>query len=1016
MTNKVLVVGGGGREHALCWKLASSPKVETVFVAPGNVGIAKEQKVSVADVNVKDFKAVVAFCKQNSVSFVVVGPEDPLANGISDELTKEGILCFGPSKAAARIEANKDWSKAFMDRHKIPTARWHSFTDPENAKQFIKSVAFPAHVVKASGLAAGKGVVVASNNEEACQAVNSILINKEYGVAGDVVIVEELLAGEEVSVLAFSDGKNVKLMLPAQDHKRLMAEDQGPNTGGMGAYCPCPFITESELKLVEEQVLQKAIDGLRSEGTPFIGVLYAGLMMTKNGPKVLEFNCRFGDPETQVILPLLDTDLYDIVMACCTERLLETELKWKDHLSAVGVVMASRGYPFTSSKGIVITGTDEVSKRGSSLVFHSGTALSGSDLVTNGGRVLIVVSLAPCLPSAAASATEGARSIAFDGAQFRPDIAHKGVIRAILAKGALTYKASGVDIEAGDSLVSNIKPVVELTKRAGTLGSIGGFGGLFDVSAAGYEDPILVSGTDGVGTKLMVAHDININHTIGIDLVAMCVNDILAHAAEPLFFLDYFATGKLEVGVAASVVKGIAEGCKQAGCALVGGETAEMPGIYGPNTYDLAGFAVGAVERTLQLPKIASIKEGDVVLALPSSGLHSNGFSLVRKIMEKVRRNYNELAPFSLNGKTFGEEFLTPTKIYVKYLLPVLKSGKVKAFAHITGGGLLENIPRVLPKNLAVALDASKWTITPVFPWLAAAGQVNEQEMLRTFNCGVGGILIVSPAEKSSVLNALKKEECVEVGVVRSKSAGGPQVLVNNFVEEMEILMRPFLPTLLRSGMCPLKKRVGVLISGGGTNLQALLDHTNDPTKNSAAEIVLVISNKVDAKGLERARNFNVATKVISHKDFSSRVEFDRQVNKELRDAGVEIVCLAGFMRVLTGEFVRSWKGALINIHPALLPLFKGTHAHRQALDAGVRVTGCSVHFVEEEIDAGAIIVQEAVPIALDDTEETLQEKVLMREHVAYPKALEMLARGEIQLDDQGKIIWATPKALTESK
>ncbi|XP_059475741.1 trifunctional purine biosynthetic protein adenosine-3 [Neocloeon triangulifer] len=1006
MTSKVLVVGGGGREHALCWKLGSSPKVETIFVAPGNVGISKEQKVVVADVKVNDFKAVAAFCKQNCVELVVVGPEDPLASGIADELAKEGILCFGPSKAAAKIEANKDWAKSFMDRHKIPTARWESFTEPGKAKDFIKNSPFPALVVKASGLAAGKGVVVAADAQEACKAVDSILTKREFGVAGDVVVVEELLIGEEVSVLAFTDGTNVRLMLPAQDHKRLMAEDRGPNTGGMGAYCPCPFITDEELKLVEEEVLKRAVAGLKSEGTPFVGVLYAGLMMTNNGPKVLEFNCRFGDPETQVILPLMDFDLFDVMKACCTGKLLETELKWKSHLNAVGVIMASRGYPITSSKGQVISGLDEVAKRADTLVFHSGTALSGSDLVTNGGRVLIVVSIAPCLPSAAASATEGARGIVFDGAQFRPDIGHKGVIRAILMKGALTYKASGVDIEAGDSFVSNIKPMVELTKRAGTLGSIGGFGGLFDTSAAGYEDPILVSGTDGVGTKLMIAHEIGIHHTLGMDLVAMCVNDILAHAAEPLFFLDYFATGKLEVGVASSVVKGIAEGCKQAGCSLIGGETAEMPGIYGPNTYDLAGFAVGAVERKTQLPKIASIKEGDIILALPSSGLHSNGFSLVRKVMEKVRKCYSNLAPFSLNGKTFGEEFLTPTKIYVKHVLPVLKSGKVKAFAHITGGGLLENIPRVLPKELAVELNASKWTIPPVFPWLAAAGQVNKLEMLRTFNCGVGGVLVVSPSDKSAVLEALKKEDCVEIGHVKSKGPDGAQVLVNNFVEEMEKLMRPFLPTLLRSGLCPLKKRVGVLISGSGTNLQALLDHTNDPTKNSAAEIVIVISNKVDAKGLDRARKYNIPTKVISHGDFSSRLEFDRQLDKELRDAGVDIVCLAGFMRVLTGEFVRKWRGALINIHPALLPLFKGTHAHRQALAAGVRVTGCSVHFVEEEIDAGAIIIQEAVPIMLDDTEETLQERVLKKEHDAYPKALEMLARNEIQLNDHGRITW----------
>ncbi|KAJ8983963.1 hypothetical protein NQ317_008666 [Molorchus minor] len=731
MSGKVLVIGSGGREHAIVWKIAQSEKVQQIFVAPGSYAIQQVAKAQNANVDVKNFQEIVNFCKSNNVDLVIVGPEDPLANGIADILTAE-----------AQIESNKDWAKSFMDRHKIPTAKWKAFSNSNEAKKFIKSAPFDALVVKASGLAAGKGVVVASSRDEACTAVDEILTDKKYGTAGETVVIEELLYGEEVSVLGFSDGSTVKAMLPAQDHKRIYDNDKGPNTGGMGAYCPCPLLTSKQLQYVQKDVLERALDGFRKENIKFVGVLYAGLMLTKDGPKVLEFNCRFGDPETEVILPLLDSDLYDIMKSCCLGTLQQLELKWKQNITTVGVVMASRGYPDSSSKGQTITGIDTVNALPNHVVFHCGTALKDEKFVTNGGRVLIAVSWAPQLGIAAAKATQACQTIRFDGEQHRKDIAHKGIARAILQSGSLTYKQSGVDISTGNDLVSHIKPVVKATDRPGVIGSLGGFGGLFDPKIAGYKEPMLVSGTDGVGTKLKIAQEMGIHDSIGIDLVAMCVNDILAHGAEPLFFLDYFACGSLDLNVAQQVITGIAEGCKQAGCSLIGGETAEMPDMYPKGEYDLAGFAVGAVERNQLIPNVNVIEDGDALIVLPSTGVHSNGFSLVRKVMKLAGVGYKDIAPFSRDNKSLGVELLAPTKIYVKSVIPAIKTGKVKAFAHITGG-LIENVPRVLPKHLAVQLDASKWSIPVVFPWLCATGGINEYEMLRTFNCGVGGILIV---------------------------------------------------------------------------------------------------------------------------------------------------------------------------------------------------------------------------------------------------------------------------------
>jgi phosphoribosylformylglycinamidine cyclo-ligase len=348
-------------------------------------------------------------------------------------------------------------------------------------------------------------------------------------------------------------------------------------------------------------------------------------------------------------------------------------------------------------------------------------------------------------------------------------------------KNGLTYSQSGVDIDAGNALVKRIAPLVKATARSGADSAIGGFGGIFDLKAAGFSDPLLVAANDGVGTKLKVAIDTGCHDTVGIDLVAMCVNDLVVQGAEPLFFLDYYATGALDVDTATAVVGGIAEGCKIAGCALIGGETAEMPGMYGKGDYDLAGFAVGAVERDGLLPR-PDVQEGDVLLALASSGLHSNGYSLVRKIVEISGLTYEDAAPFA-EGRKLGEALMTPTRIYVKPLLAALKATSgIKALAHITGGGLPENLPRVLPKGTNARIDLSAVSVPPVFGWLARTGNVAEKEMLRTFNCGAGMVLVVSASNVDAVKAALEAEgETVAViGRMEAGSEGESEVIFDN--------------------------------------------------------------------------------------------------------------------------------------------------------------------------------------------------------------------------------------------
>jgi phosphoribosylformylglycinamidine cyclo-ligase len=347
----------------------------------------------------------------------------------------------------------------------------------------------------------------------------------------------------------------------------------------------------------------------------------------------------------------------------------------------------------------------------------------------------------------------------------------------------LTYADAGVDIDAGNAMVDQIKPLVRATRRPGADAEIGGFGGLFDLKAAGFVDPILVAANDGVGTKVKIAIESGIHHTVGIDLVAMCVNDLIVQGAEPLFFLDYYATGKLVPKVGVEIVRGIAEGCKQAGCALIGGETAEMPGLYGGDDYDLAGFSVGAVERGRVLPQ--GVAGGQTVIGLPSSGVHSNGFSLVRRIVSHAGLGWGDAAPFA-QGQTLAEALLTPTRIYVKLVLDLIRNiGGIKGLVHITGGGFIDNIPRVLPDDVGVSLDLNRIEVPPVFQWLAKTGGVAEHEMLRTFNCGIGMVLIVEGEKSDALIAALQAagERPIVIGRTETLVPGEPQVQCNGALE-----------------------------------------------------------------------------------------------------------------------------------------------------------------------------------------------------------------------------------------
>ena len=415
---KVLIVGGGGREHAITWAVAKSPRVDKIYAAPGNAGIA--ELAECVDISVMDAEKLVAFAKEKEIDFVIVGPDDPLAAGVADAFLDAGIKTFGPRKNAAIIEASKAFSKDLMKKYDIPSAKYETFTDPGKALDFLKTMN-PPYVIKADGLALGKGVLICQNLDEASAGIREIMIDKKFGDSGNKIVIEEFMTGREVSVLCYSDGKTIRPMTSAQDHKRAGDGDTGLNTGGMGTFSPSPFYTAEVQKFCEENIYQKTIDAMAAEGRECKGVLFVGLMLTPDGPKVLEYNARFGDPEAQVVIPRMKNDIIDVMEACADGTLDKINLEFDDN-AAVCVMLASDGYPVSYEKGFEIKGLENFKGRDDYFVFHSGTKFQDGKVVTNGGRVIGVVARGNDLKQARANAYKATELVNFENKYMRHDI------------------------------------------------------------------------------------------------------------------------------------------------------------------------------------------------------------------------------------------------------------------------------------------------------------------------------------------------------------------------------------------------------------------------------------------------------------------------------------------------------------------------------------------------------------------------------------------------------------------
>ncbi len=705
---RVLVIGAGGREQAIAW--ACRHHGHDVRLAP-DLGDSSTDRTDL----------------------VFPGPEAALADGVADECARRGIPCFGPTAELARLESSKTYARELATSLGVPGPRFASFDDADAAMAWWRELDRPV-VVKLDGLAAGKGVTVPDGDTETIEAIRAASSS-----GNGPFLLEERLRGPECSLLALCDGVRAVALPLAQDHKRLGEGDTGPNTGGMGAYAPAPVPYDAD-DLVAEFV-QPVLDHFATAGTPYVGVIFAGLMLTTDGPRLIEYNVRFGDPEAQAILPLIETDIAELALLATQGALDQLPVVVRSQ-AALTVVAAASGYPHDPVAGATITDEVVSGTIGGSITLRFDAGVDAEGRVA-GGRVLAITGIGFDLAEARAAAYDHIERIHFDGMQIRRDIGWRA-----LGAELTSYAAAGVDIDEGTRAVSEMKAAVEATHDNGVLKGVGSFGGVFSAKAIlELDDPVLVASTDGVGTKVELAARLGMVRGVGMDIVNHCIDDVLVQSARPLFFLDYIAASVLDADMVAEVVRGMADACKAAGCALLGGETAEMPGVYQPGAFDIAGTLIGVAERSELLPR-PDVAAGDVLIGVGSSGPHTNGYSLLRKVFDWIPM---DVVPDGFD-RPLGETLLEPHRSYLDVLRAALDSGSVKALAHITGGGLPENLPRVLPADVDARIELGSWPVSPLFQLARElTPRMSTDELYRTLNMGIGMVIVCSPDDAAAL-------------------------------------------------------------------------------------------------------------------------------------------------------------------------------------------------------------------------------------------------------------------------
>jgi len=789
----VLVIGSGAREHALAVTLAASPHVSRVVVCPGHAlfepcpgpWLAPDGtpivNAALADDLGDSPEGYAEVARRVGAVLSVVGPEAPLAAGIVDHFEGAKLAIFGPSRAASEIETSKTFAKALLNRAGVATPRASVITSLREAARAL-SYFPPRVVIKASGLAGGKGAFICDNHTEALGRIWRLIEGEELGDAGASVIIEDFVVGEEASVMAICDRTQCVVLPAVRDFKRAGDDDTGSNTGGMGALCPVPGYDQAALDKLKSTIFLPTLHALAEAGRPFSGVLYAGILRSGDTTYVLEFNARFGDPETQVLMPLMKSDLFELLESVVKKNLaayLAANPVAFHSGASVGVVLAAPGYPEAPVHGRPLS-RELLVPPAPLRAFATNIELPAVEpdedadedeprppltevpptFVNGGGRTVTIVATAPDVRQA--------RSLVYDYLERHAPVDY--FYRRDIAARPDAYARAGVNIDLAQHVVEGLRAEIEGTYSEAVLSKLGDYAGLFDLNvAAQLRDPVLVASTDGLGTKSLVAAAAGRTGSLGADLVHHCINDILVSGARPLFFLDQVAVNAIRPGQVRPILAGIAEACKVHGIALIGGETAEMPGVFRTGAVDVSGTIVGVVERDARIDG-TRIAEGDVVLGLPSSGLHTNGFSLVRSMFSAA-----ELAGTVPGTDTpWLDALLTPHRSYLTDFDALIAAGvQPSGLVHITGGGFTDNPGRVLPAALALELDA--WALSPLFAALKKRGRLSQLELRRIFNLGIGMLVVVPAAALEAACAAVPA--LTRLGQVVTRAEGGEAVI-----------------------------------------------------------------------------------------------------------------------------------------------------------------------------------------------------------------------------------------------
>lgn len=763
----VLIVGSGGREHAIAKALYKSPYKPTLYAYsscwnPGLLALVGRENMRVA--STFDPDAILDFSKANHINYVVIGPEAVLASGLPDLLRANRIAVIGANKGLAQIETSKRYCRDLMfdcGLHDY-SPRYYSYSPLEDIDYPLEAIKEfkDGYVIKADGLHSGKGVKVSGDHlrsiNDAVKYIFEIIDKNEY------YLVEERLYGQEFSIMSFCDGDSFSHMPPCQDFKRRNQGDTGPNTGSMGSITYAnhmlPFLIPADIEKAEYIIEKVGRELMKKEGDVYCGILYGSFIKTYDGKiKVIEFNSRFGDPECINVLELLETDLHQIFIHMINRTLVDITISYKSLSSAFKYLIP---YEYPLSKGPsrevrILKGANTASH------IYAGINVALNRYYTTGSRVMGVIHLAKSVKEAATLVNDEIRTYLDPLLDYRVDIGFKGA-------SSSSYLSSGVDVNKMDKAILSIKESVESTHGDEVISKWGDYAGLYSLASLNEDENILVTSTDGVGTKSVFMRDqlgIRGEYECGIDIVNHCVNDILVKGARPLFFLNYYAADVVQPEGLLEYVKGISVACKEVGCALVGGETAEMPGVYARDKSDMVGAIVGVVSKRLLIDGQKSVQEGDVVYALPSDGPHTNGYSLIRKI---VKSSNDRIEPDIMdlllkNHRCYYNEIQTLRGVGVD----------IHGMVHITGGGYGGNIKRVIRDDLMVSLK--RWSLPEPYDTLQIEGNIDTEEMYNTFNCGFGMLLFVNKTDIRKISETLKEGSVI--GIVSKRVEGAEKVM-----------------------------------------------------------------------------------------------------------------------------------------------------------------------------------------------------------------------------------------------